>query len=55
MWEMVTTIEKLEPFGGGGVREGLRRGLHAEGGGNKRERGRHRSRWWRVKDGVMRG
>ena len=36
MWEMVITIEKLEPFGGGGcVREGLRRGLRVEGGGIK--------------------
>ena len=32
-------------MGGGGVREGLRRGLRAEGGGIKGKGGRHRSRW----------
>ena len=35
MWEMVITIEKLEPFGWGGVHEGLRRGLRVVGGGIK--------------------
>ena len=38
MWEMVITIEKLEPFGWG-VHEGLRRGLRVEGGGIKGKRG----------------
>ena len=42
MWEMVTTIEKLGPFGGGGAKRG-EAWIACGGWGGGRER--HRGRW----------